>query len=820
MKKNAVRSVCTLRVDTSATQGAGESKPVVKRDDRATIRLWDREPPLRDAARKYRLVRTLSPAFGWEGPRGGHGNIPTAGPDFTGPGKEGVNISNERLESSLWGTPDRIVLSIGKSDVWNRANLDSSQGKKPVGQLQLLVEDFAGASQPVVTTTLHDGNNGLRCAQGSAKAEIDILLTGSETNVLAIKAAYTGLTKPVALRLYRHYDTAKALPEPQSGSDGDCLWIHQTFAAEKTFPQGFDYFLVARIAGSPMSTELLNMKTGLGAPVPFRNDAVPGSAATAKLPPAPKRSVIVYATVVTRAEADDPLAEAKRRLAAAEARGYAALLALNEKRYQELYDRRERGRIYTGNIDDAKTVTLPFLYQGGYQSRHTYNSNPDPAKYEGDANYNVLESDEVLWCGLPCFNEELYTGDYVAGRDETVADYYVKLFNFWRPACEAHAKSRNLPGMFLLRGYLPPIQGDVYWSPDHYAMNGADWASMVWAFKNVWDAYDYGDRDLVFLRDSVYPSLRGIADFFAAKAVPGADGCCHIEPSQIREEDAGRDAIDCIAAAKWTFRCAIQASLLLKVDADRRITWRDRLDKMAPYVVIKNAMGEPLLASLVVNGTPVVAGHGTSHFVVNVADEINLESPERDKLMAIRSNQFHHDQPMNRQVEYLLGKSPDMLHMSPNYGWIHLFAHSAWLMYYAQKSGVGEFAKTGPLKTQAQKTIACWMDPERLCNSRSGTIFFFPCVPSDFDVGFKDFQTRGGFLVSGELKDGIVTYASVTSRRDGACRVMNPWPGEELHVYESPASQRVAVTKDGEKCSFASSAGKAYVLSPRLMDER
>ena len=58
---------------------------------------------------------------------------------------------------------------------------------------------------------------------------------------------------------------------------------------------------------------------------------------------------------------------------------------------------------------------------------------------------------------------------------------------------------------------------------------------------------------------------------------------------------------------------------------------------------------------------------------------------------------------MNRQVEYLLGDSPDTLFMSPDYAWIHLFGHSAWLMYYAQKSGVGEFARTGPLNTRAAK---------------------------------------------------------------------------------------------------------------------
>ena len=75
----------------------------------------------------------------------------------------------------------------------------------------------------------------------------------------------------------------------------------------------------------------------------------------------------------------------------------------------------------------------------------------------------------------------------------------------------------------------------------------------------------------------------------------------------------------------------MNAYQVCSVDVGKRSLWKERLDKVAPYYVIKNDNGEPILASLVVNGKPVVAGHGTTHFVVNVADEINLESPEQDR---------------------------------------------------------------------------------------------------------------------------------------------------------------------------------------------
>jgi len=778
-------------------------------------RLWDKEPALWDIAKKYQITRPLSAQFGWEGPRGGRGSIPGPGPDFTGPGKNGVNISNERLESSLWGTPERLVLSLGKVDVWNRARMNHEQGKKPVGQIQILAEDFTGADLPQVTTTIHNGNHELKFANGNAEAIAQLLITDSETNVIAFRAAYKGLAKPVSVRLYRHQDTGKVIPDPTAGSDSGYFWIHQTFEAEKTFPDGFDYFLVGKIVGASGKAGLAQLEVGLGAPVPTRNDDVPGSAATVTLPTSASRIIAAYFTVVTRAESDDPLAEAKRRLAAAENQGYPALLERNEKKHQALYARRERGRIFTGNFDDAKDVIMPFFYQGSWQFRHTYNSNPDPEKFEGDANYNMLESDKVLWCGLPCFNEELYTPDFVAFRDESVAPYYVKLFNFWRKACEDVAKERGYQGMLLLRGYVPPLKPDVYWSPDGPANDpkATDWASMVFAFKSVWDAWDYGDQDMEFLKEKVYPCLRGIADFFAGISVLEEDGFYHINPSQIREEDTGKDAIDCIGAAKWAFRTASHASVLLNADADKRKNWQERLPKMAPYIIIENGNGEPVFASIIKEGKPVVAGHGTSHFLVNVADEINLESTDEQKQIAVRSNNHAHEQPMNRQVEYLLGHQPDTLFMGSGYPWICAFGHSPWIIYQAQKLGAGDFSRNLELKTTQQKTIACWLEPERLCNSRSGTIFFFPCVPSELDIGFKDFQARGSFLVSGELKDGHVVYARIQARRGGPCTVMNPWPGKPLRIVPEAGGAALTAEKSGEKYRFNSQPGESYLLT-------
>jgi hypothetical protein len=667
-----------------------------------------------------------------------------------------------------------------------------------------MADDFAGARQPEVSTAIHNGVNSFKLTRGRSTAELTCLTTHSDANIIAFKAHYARLTKPVSVRLFRFQNQGMA--PPQAGNDGSVFWIHQTLPAEKTFPQGFDYYFVAKVVGADFTLQNVNGGTGLGAST-FGRDA--GSAATAQIPARAATSFVVYATVVTRAESDEPLAEAKRRLDAAERGGMTQLVADNQQWYQSMYERRERGRIFTGKLsrrvnNKLKDILLPFFYQGSWQNRHTYMSCPDPAKYEGDACYAGLEADVAPWYGLPCFNEELYTGDFVAGRDESISPYYVTLVNFWRAAWEKHATAAGKQGMYYLRGYVPPITNDTYFSYDPSAMGGSDWCTMGWSYKNVWDEFDYGGRDDAFLRDSVYPGLRNIADFFGSLVVLGHDGFYHIENSELREGVLGRDAQDCVAAAKWFWKTAIQASVILNTDADKRAAWQSFLDKMKPYYRMPNGT----FGAIVQNGK-VKQYKGMQHYPINVTDEFNLESSPEDQQRAYDSCDHRF---LGANVPHLLGRNPDSFTGGASC-WFWMFSRHPWLMYYAIKELGPGINRTTHLRTPVQKAIACWFEPERLCNSRSGTIFFFPCVPSKFDVAFKDFQARGGFLVTGELRKGIVTCAQIQARRTTDCAVMNPWPDKTLRITQQPENTPVATIHTGEKYTFAAQAGKTYLLT-------
>jgi hypothetical protein len=104
-------------------------------------------------------------------------------------------------------------------------------------------------------------------------------------------------------------------------------------------------------------------------------------------------------------------------------------------------------------------------------------------------------------------------------------------------------------------------------------------------------------------------------------------------------------------------------------------------------------------------------------------------------------------------------------------------------------------------------------DAETLLNSRSGRMHLFPAVPPAAAIAFRNFQARGGFLVSAARNAEEVYFLEVQPRRNNVCRIMNPWPGRPVVVREAGKNEPVAAEVDksnGECLVFPAVAGKKY----------
>jgi hypothetical protein len=117
-------------------------------------------------------------------------------------------------------------------------------------------------------------------------------------------------------------------------------------------------------------------------------------------------------------------------------------------------------------------------------------------------------------------------------------------------------------------------------------------------------------------------------------------------------------------------------------------------------------------------------------------------------------------------------------------------------------------------RTQLLDAVA--REPERLLNSRSGRIHFFPCVAPGATVAFRNFQARGGFLVSAEMIKGKLVNVSVRSRRDVVCRFRSPWPDATPLVKSEAGALPVILEKDPSaknSYTFVARTGHSYRIA-------
>lgn len=714
--------------------------------------------------------------------------------------------------------------------------------QKPVGQIILMLDDFEGAPPPKLTQSCASGLVRFQLEKASAHAHLEIVLSMTR-NVYAIRGAFTGLTSSAKLRLYRHQDQAHlnymtpdgkfrtdgipndvnkphgALMEldghpvpfdyladaawngpieaPESGSDGRYFWIRQKMPAEKTFPEGFHYVMMGLVAQpSDAEPDIANSKFGLGTPPPdetIRNAS--GSAATATCRPQHGNPITSYVVIVSQIDAPDFMAEARKRLDAADADGFDRIVEENARWYGELYDKRESGRAFYGDSGQDATEDIAEVYSSWF-CRHGGGCKTDMRLYQASAHYSNVEIDAQPWHGYPCYNEWFYTPSYVRNRADAV-DMWKQIVEHWSQASRDNARQVfGLPGMAMIHGYLAPIKADKYLHTNEAMELCLDTLGQV--LKSLWDEWDYGgDREFL---QSAYARLRDMAIFYAAYAKKNQDGFYHLNPAMQAEcwgiypgFSHSIDAIGSLAMFRWALLRTAEAAELLGQDADLRAQWREIAAHMAPYPTWKKPEG------LVFAGVPGVEPFWSrgDHpwyegvFPTTLADDLNLDSSTQEKEEMTRTARVLPATP-NAEALVLLGACPDAI---------------------------------ADVRDQAVRPIRDWKTlrsevnryPERLVNSRSGRIHLFPCVPQSSVIAFRRFQARSGLLISAAKNEQGTYLVEIEARQPVTCSLMNPWPGKRVLVRTADKKQAVQFRIDrsnGECIVFSARSDISYRIEP------
>ncbi|HWY29894.1 MAG TPA: hypothetical protein VNX46_04020 [Candidatus Acidoferrum sp.] len=816
---------------------------------------WEREISLREAAKSVVFENTLDPK----------NPLPDSGEYFTGPS---MSINNLKMRTTIWGSPDRITLSLNKNNVWDRRlnarslssptlqeitdgafahvnedyiginpGADTLRPKgygylrkeggfydpyrqpyeypfpcmKPVGQIILGIDALAGAIAPQVTQSCANGVVKLQAVKDDAKVSLEYVL-GMTSNTYAIRGDFAAVNTPIWLRLYRHRDTAHMgymsadgktytkpgteadhtfngpIDPPASGMEGRYFWIRQKFPAEKTFPQGFEYVLMGVVA-APGKTKLEAVadKTGLGTPPPEAEiAAASGAAATAIFTPEADGKLEAFVTVVTTMDGSDLLALARQHLVEAEASGFDGVAKENTLWWNNFYSRRENGRVFRGTTGTDCSEDIRAIYRS-YTDSHGGGTKTNMLHFECSASYAFPERDVQLWTSAPCYNEIFTTSRFVRNWADS-EDMWKQLAWHWKSAAEANARDEfNMPGMFITHGYLPPVKPDKYVHTTitlEFCLG-----TMAQIIKPVWDEWDYGG-DISVLGNECYPLMREMAMFYAAYAQKGDDGFYHIIPS-MEEERWGfyakfarnKDVTSSLCMFRWGLTRAADAAELLKVDDGLRDHWRDVAAHIVPNPSWKTPEGLEFAGQPDVEPRRLPGDHfgEPAMYPTLLADEVNLDSPQVQKDMMLRTVQTLRSAGVSGATLRLLGVSPD---------------------------------QTNNRRRQVE------VDAETLLNSRGGRIHLFPAVSPTDEIAFRNFQARGGFLVSACKNADGVYHVEIQARRDQECNLMNPWPGKPVVVREIGKIESVPFQldkKNGECLAFPAFAGHKYSIKPRTI---
>ena len=355
------------------------------------------------------------------------------------------------------------------------------------------------------------------------------------------------------------------------------------------------------------------------------------------------------------------------------------------------------------------------------------------------------------------------------------------------------AKSRGWKGV-----HFPVCIGPWGILPEGFQDWGQRSNAAFAALNFIWQ-YQY-TQDTEFLKKTAYPYLLEVAEFWE-NYLKLENGRYVIHDDSIHEgSGADMNPLLSLGLVRTLFKNMLIMSNDLGVDEARRAKWQDILDKLSAFPV-QERNGKAVFR-YTERGMAWNDGNSLGIHHIFPAGAIGLDSDPN--LLEISRNMIGE---MGRWADYnafsswytacaRVGYDPKVIlakmreecgkHSLPNL-----------LMYYG---GGGVESSGGFLAVN-----------EMLLQSHEGVIRFFPCWPREQDARFGTFRAVGAFLVSAELKGGVVTGVTIVSEKGRPCAVQNPWPGKSIQVTRN--GQR-AETLHGDRVLLKTVPGEAIILAP------
>ncbi len=334
---------------------------------------------------------------------------------------------------------------------------------------------------------------------------------------------------------------------------------------------------------------------------------------------------------------------------------------------------------------------------------------------------------------------------------------------------------------------------------------------IVWKWK-------YG-QDSAFLAQTCYPLMLSVADFYDdyigtpdEKGQYNVFGCVHEGENWFSAND-----MFSLGSIQFLYREIIAASIKLDRDADRRIHWRDILDRMSVY--------------------PLQQWDNTATFrpdwVHDVMDALTFQGGTRNTGLMFTTtfdNIGHHTLPAYKIATCNTLDKGNMFCPQRFSGWQDsndfgiMFVMAVRAGYQPERvikaikrwkpelNGIVSQKRGGGIETAGIVEAINNM----LLQSQDGVIRIFPNWDKTKDGQFKRLRTVGAFLVEAKYHalSQVVDSIRIFSEKGNTCVVQSPWNGLCLKVTRADNHHPIETFQNENEFTFHTNAGVTYDIKP------
>lgn len=666
----------------------------------------------------------------------------------SGTASDGVPFGNGDFKAIAGLIDGNLTLYLLKNDFWRLQHGHGKSQPRGAGVLTIKSKQLGKAPQFMARQSLADGTATIDLAGKDASLQVKTCLFAS-ANILRVTISTTSGECDLRILLRAPEDSAADI---QRGQTNGIQWVSRKFIRDVDVPTAVT--VAMKVDGSPDS-----MERSLR----------------------PDQPVTIWISVSSAFQHADERAESLSLLASVSPR---KLKAEHQTWWENYWD---QSWVHISN---------PVLEKHYYQSLYGLGAasrNPefppgifgwetqDHPRWQGDyhLNYNHFAP---------------YYGLYSANRIEQADPQDAPVLDFMERARRYARISQDRAGTLFPVGIGPKgIDSTLLTGPNdqHYG-NLRDSAPyedgmrlLVFGQKSngAYAAINLIQRwrttqDPHYARDHAYPFVLGVVDFWEEHLM--FEDNRYVIYNDSIHEGSGEDInpILSLGLVPNVFKAALEMSMALDVDADRREKWQHILDHMSGWA-FQEREGKTVFR-YTEKGTAWWGGNTLGIQHIYPANAITLESdPELLQVarntITVRngwrdgngSNSFY---PAAVRVGYnpkeiLRNLEAYALHTRPNG------------MQAGNPHGIENFSTT-------PNTINMM-----LCMSADYIIRLFPVWPKDSDACFENIRCWGAFRVSGELKNGEILPVRIVSEQGLDCTIVNPWPNQTVYVHRKDGSQ-------------------------------